>query len=178
MAPNKIEGYIYLVLHIPLRSKVGEKYVVVEKEIDFVIGKEFIITTKYDTIEPLHNFSKVFETAKHSMRALLFLTIFLEFSTVQQGAVNMLVILTNVGTNTMNYDFQQYNGTAWVDMSGSTGVPYQGTISAGQSISLLVVSSYAQVQLTGYASGGTTLAFSLSRLFNRVSGGAVPLVTF
>ena len=100
------------------------------------------------------------------------------FSTVQQGAVNMLVILTNVGTNTMNYDFQQYNGTAWVDMSGSTGVPYQGTISAGQSISLLVVSSYAQVQLTGYASGGTTLAFSLSRLFNLVSGGAVPLVTF
>ncbi len=56
------EGYIYLVLHIPLRTKVGEKYVVVEKEIDFVIGKEFIITTKYDTIEPLHNFSKVFET--------------------------------------------------------------------------------------------------------------------
>jgi magnesium transporter len=56
------EGYIYLVLHIPLRTKMDDKHVVVEKEIDFVIGKEFIITTKYDTIEPLHNFSKVFET--------------------------------------------------------------------------------------------------------------------
>jgi magnesium transporter len=33
-----------------------------EKEVDFVIGKQFIITTKYDTIEPLHNFSKIFET--------------------------------------------------------------------------------------------------------------------
>jgi magnesium transporter len=56
------EGYIYLVLHIPLRTKIGDKYVVTQKEIDFVIGKEFIITTKYDTIEPLQNFSKIFET--------------------------------------------------------------------------------------------------------------------
>lgn len=49
--------YIYLILHIPVRTKDTVK----DQEIDFVIGKEFIITTKYDTVEPLHNFSKMFE---------------------------------------------------------------------------------------------------------------------
>ncbi len=28
---------------------------------DFIIGKNFLITTRYDTVDPLHNFSKVFE---------------------------------------------------------------------------------------------------------------------
>lgn len=55
------DDYIYLILHIPVRTKVNDHYVVTDKEVDFVIGKEFIITTKYDTVEPLHNFSKMFE---------------------------------------------------------------------------------------------------------------------
>lgn len=33
-----------------------------EREVDFIVGKDFIITTKYDSVEPLHDFSKVFET--------------------------------------------------------------------------------------------------------------------
>jgi magnesium transporter len=49
--------YIYLILHIPVRTKNEVK----DQEVDFIIGKEFIITTKYDTVEPLHNFSKMFE---------------------------------------------------------------------------------------------------------------------
>lgn len=49
--------YIYLILHIPVRTKDAVK----DQEVDFIIGKEFIITTKYDTVEPLHNFSKMFE---------------------------------------------------------------------------------------------------------------------
>lgn len=49
--------YIFLILHIPVRTKDAVK----DQEVDFVIGKEFIITTKYDTVEPLHNFSKMFE---------------------------------------------------------------------------------------------------------------------
>lgn len=51
--------YIYLILHFPalrhthLRGR--------SQEIDFVIGKKFLITTRYDTIDPMHKFSKVFE---------------------------------------------------------------------------------------------------------------------
>ncbi|MDB5259248.1 MAG: Mg2 transporter protein CorA family protein magnesium transporter [Candidatus Taylorbacteria bacterium] len=53
---------VYLNLDIPSRTKQGHKGVIMKKEVDFVVGKDFIITTKYDTVEPLHNFSRIFET--------------------------------------------------------------------------------------------------------------------
>lgn len=99
------------------------------------------------------------------------------FTTVQQGAVSASVILQNRGTNTINYDFQQFNGAAWVDI-GPLGSPTQNTISPGQVLQIQLNSAYAQVQLIGYASGGSTLDFSLQRYFNRLSGGNVPLVSY
>lgn len=52
--------YIYLVLHFPaLRHSHKSR----EQEVDFIIGKDFIITTHYDTVDPLHKFSKVFEVS-------------------------------------------------------------------------------------------------------------------
>lgn len=60
----KIEVYkncIYTVLHFPARILSGGKYTIIEKEVDFVVGENFIITTKYSTVEPLHTFSKAFE---------------------------------------------------------------------------------------------------------------------
>lgn len=51
-------NYIYLVLHFPaLRHSHHTR----EQEIDFIIGHKFLITTRYETIDPLHKFSKVFE---------------------------------------------------------------------------------------------------------------------
>lgn len=50
--------YIYLVLHFPaLRHSHKTR----EQEIDFIIGQNFLITTRYDVVDPLHKFSKVFE---------------------------------------------------------------------------------------------------------------------
>jgi magnesium transporter len=52
------KDYIYLVLHFPaLRHSHAAR----EQEVDFVIGHNFIITTHYDTVDPLHKFSKIFE---------------------------------------------------------------------------------------------------------------------
>lgn len=52
-------GFIYLILHFPaLRHSHGNEK---EQEVDFVVGKDFIVTTRYDTIDPLHKFSKIFE---------------------------------------------------------------------------------------------------------------------
>jgi magnesium transporter len=65
---ERYPDYIYLVLRIPIRSKspIGRRtraaYFIDEKEIDFVIGKNFILTAQFGIIEPLHNFSKIFET--------------------------------------------------------------------------------------------------------------------
>lgn len=50
--------YIYAVLHFPaLRHSHRSK----EQEVDFIIGRSFLITTHYENIDPIHNFSKVFE---------------------------------------------------------------------------------------------------------------------
>jgi magnesium transporter len=51
--------YIYLVLHFPAFKHTHSSKN--EQEIDFVIGKKFLITTHYETVDPLLEFSKVFE---------------------------------------------------------------------------------------------------------------------
>lgn len=53
------DNFIYLILHFP---KIGHSHKKnTEQEIDFIIGKEFIITVHYDLVDPLHEFSKFFE---------------------------------------------------------------------------------------------------------------------
>jgi magnesium transporter len=48
-------GYVYLILHFPFPESEG-------KEVDFVLGKDFLITTHYEGINPLHDFARIFET--------------------------------------------------------------------------------------------------------------------
>ncbi len=58
----KVERYpdfMYVILHFPaFKHTHGPQK---NQEVDFVIGRDFLITTRYDTIDPLHKFSKVFE---------------------------------------------------------------------------------------------------------------------
>ena len=96
-------------------------------------------------------------------------------SLIQQGPVNATVIMKNSGVNTMNYVFQQFNGTAWVDMD-VPGTDYQDTLSASEVKTMVLVSAYPQVRLNGYASGGALLEFNIGRYTNRASGGALPLI--
>lgn len=53
------EEIIYLVLHFPFFDK--KEKIVTEKEIDFVIGKNFLVTAHYQEIEPFSSFGKIFE---------------------------------------------------------------------------------------------------------------------
>lgn len=51
-------AYLYVIMHFPaLRHSHKTK----EQEVDFVVGKDFIVTVRYETIDPLHKFSKIFE---------------------------------------------------------------------------------------------------------------------
>jgi hypothetical protein len=97
------------------------------------------------------------------------------FSMIQTGPVNALIILKNSGVNTMNYDFQEYNGTAWVDL-GASGSPLNNTLQANQVVMLQVQSNFPQVQLVGNASGGAFLEFAVTRYVNRSSGGPIPIL--
>lgn len=49
---------LYLVLHFPALRAAHSRP---EQEIDFVVGKNFLITTRYSHIDPLHSFAKAFE---------------------------------------------------------------------------------------------------------------------
>jgi magnesium transporter len=51
-------NYMYLVLHFPALRHTHKSR---EQEIDFIVGQHFVITTRYDTVDPLHKFSKIFE---------------------------------------------------------------------------------------------------------------------
>lgn len=51
-------GYVYLILHFPT-AIVGEPTRM--QEVDFIIGKNFLITARYEVVESLHNLHRVFE---------------------------------------------------------------------------------------------------------------------
>jgi len=60
----KVEVYpdfIYLILHFPVVRRKHSRRFVEHREIDFVVGKDFIITSRYDEVLPLHQFAKLFE---------------------------------------------------------------------------------------------------------------------
>ncbi len=55
------DNFIYLILHFPSFNHTNDEAGNYNIEIDFVIGKDFFITTRYDGFNPLHKSSKVFE---------------------------------------------------------------------------------------------------------------------
>jgi magnesium transporter len=52
------KNYLYLVLHFPTSDPNGGAK---NQEIDFIIGKHFLITARYETINSIQNLHKVFE---------------------------------------------------------------------------------------------------------------------
>jgi magnesium transporter len=54
---ERIDNCIYLALHFPSARARGRA----EQEIDFVLGKHYLITVRYDHLDPLHMFAKSFE---------------------------------------------------------------------------------------------------------------------
>jgi len=94
---------------------------------------------------------------------------------VTYGPVMMQVTIKNSGVNTMNYRFQEYNGTAWVDL-GTSGSDLYNTLSPNEVKQVTVVSTYPRVQMVGNASGGAFLEFSVVRYSNRPSGGSIPIL--
>lgn len=52
-------NFIYLILHFPEVARKGNRSI--EKEIDFIVSNNFIVTIHYEPIDSLHEFSKAFE---------------------------------------------------------------------------------------------------------------------
>lgn len=97
------------------------------------------------------------------------------FQIIQPAPIDAAIIMKNSGLNTINYTFQEWNGSAWVDL-GASGSDLNTTLQAGETVLIEVESDNPKVQLIGNASGGALLEFSITRYFNRSSGGAVPIL--
>jgi hypothetical protein len=97
------------------------------------------------------------------------------FSFVQTPGVPISLFLVNSGSNTINYDFQELISGVWTDMD-QPGTDLQNTLSPGQVKLIQVVASVSQVQLLANASGGSILAFNISRQALRVPGGQLPIL--
>src|SRR5262245_25074470 len=50
--------YVYAIFHFPA---LHGAHSAAEQEVDFVVGKNFLITTHYHAVDPLYKFAKVFE---------------------------------------------------------------------------------------------------------------------
>lgn len=62
LKPSVVSGpnYLYLILHFP-----AEKHSHTQgsaQEVDFIVGEKFIITVRYDVVDPIHKFHKTLET--------------------------------------------------------------------------------------------------------------------
>lgn len=60
---SKVDVYdklLYLVLHFPRIHETKKTELPPEQEIDFIIGRDFLITVHYELVEPLERFSKSF----------------------------------------------------------------------------------------------------------------------
>lgn len=97
--------------------------------------------------------------------------------TLVQAAPEALITLQNTGTNTINYRFQEFDGSTWTDMDVE-GTDLYNTLTAGQVRMIKVESSNTKVKLVGHASGASTLDFTVTRLFDRPSGGSLPMLTY
>jgi hypothetical protein len=97
------------------------------------------------------------------------------FEIIQPAPIDAAIIIKNSGVNTINYTFQEWTGSVWQDL-GSVGSDFNNTLVAGQTRLINVESNNPKVQLIGNASGGALLEFSITRYFNRQSGGAIPIL--
>ena len=53
--------YIAIILTLPVRIRQNGVYTIVDREVDFVIGKNFLITSHAETIEQIEYFAKIFD---------------------------------------------------------------------------------------------------------------------
>lgn len=88
-----------------------------------------------------------------------------------KGVTAFLITLKNSGVNTMNYRFQEFDGSTWEDLDVS-GTDFYNTLTADEVKNVKVAATYPHVRIIGNASGGAFLEFSVMAEVNREDGGA------
>jgi len=101
------------------------------------------------------------------------------FEMLQQGPITATIFIRNAGANQIDYIFQEFNGTAYVDL-GVSGTNFNNSLAVGSAgfKMFVLTSSYSKVRIIANASGASTLDFTITRYVNRGSFGGVPILSF
>ncbi len=94
------------------------------------------------------------------------------------GTGEILITFKNDGSNPITYVFQELIASTWTDMEDQ-GELLNDILPATGSDKLRTAKLEAtgsKIRLRGSASGGSVLDFSVTRHFDRTSGGALPLL--
>ncbi len=90
---DQYDNFIHLILHFPaLKHTHGGSF---NQELDFIIGKEFIITVRYDTIDSIHKFTKEFDTSS-----------VLDKSSSDVGAEDIFIAMINKLYNSISHELE------------------------------------------------------------------------
>jgi len=92
-----------------------------------------------------------------------------------KGVTALNVIIKNSGVNVMQYRWQEYNGSTWVDL-GVSGSDLYNTLTVNQVRMFKAASTYPNVRMLGSASGGSWLEFAITTDITRQSGGAYTIL--
>lgn len=62
LKPSVYRGgdYVYLILHFPVEKHSHVRGV--SQEVDFILGKDYLITVRYEVVDPVHKIRKMLET--------------------------------------------------------------------------------------------------------------------
>ena len=90
------ENAVYLILHFPILNRTSGH--IEEAEIDFVLLKDVLITTHYELVDPLHDFSRLFEVGSYLSNVRIGEHAgFLFFSQIRELYKHTLYIMDTVG---------------------------------------------------------------------------------
>ncbi len=55
------KDYIVVVLTVPVRIREGKGFTIADREVDFIVGKDFLITCRSEQVDELDYFSRIFD---------------------------------------------------------------------------------------------------------------------
>ncbi len=118
---DRYEHFLYLVLHFPIIQK--NRQIKFEQEIDFVVGKNFIITAHAEPIDALYEFSKEFEINSTLDKGISGSHAgFLFFLLIKEMYAHIAIELDTLGTSLRDIEKSIFNGKESEMVSALSGL--------------------------------------------------------
>ncbi len=165
------DNFMYVILHFPIGT--GEDFAKAgEQEVDFVLGKNFIVTVRYEIIDPIHQFAKLFEkNSLGSSEKMMNHSGYIFMEMMKQFYRNSFRELEAIGSTIKNIEYRIFEGKeeAMVKEISRTSrklLDFKQAIRFHQD----VLRSYESVSAKLFGEDYTYYASLITAEYNKVSG--------